>query len=451
MAEATHHFPSDFEWGTATSAHQVEGDNSNNDWWEWEQRKNGKVHGDVSSAKACDWWAGRAEEDIQRMAELKTSTHRLSIEWSRLEPEPGQFDNAAFDRYREIIKTMRSAGITPLVTLHHFTTPIWVAAQGGWLQSDAPKTFAAFVERAVGNLSDLVDRWCTINEPNVYSTNSFFLGGWPPGKAGINDYYAALFNLLEAHARSYDIIHDQQPNAQVGLAKHMVYYHPRSISPLDGQVNRIVDRQFNGITLTALAKGRWEPLVGKKVGVDKWRNTLDWIGLNYYMRHNTFFDVSNLSGLGIGYGPRPAEEHGPGGWGEFYPDGLFECIKRLHRSLNLPIYITENGLPDERDRKRPRIMLEYIRRVWTAVMHNYPVKGYYYWSLLDNFEWAEGYDPEFRFGLYEVDFETQERTLKPSGELYGKIAESNSISSEMVRKSAPEAMDSLFPGGLGGS
>jgi beta-glucosidase len=448
MADATFTFPSGFLWGTATAAHQVEGDNRNNDWWVWEQKGEGRIFQNQTSGKACEWWAGRAEEDIARMAALNTNAHRLSIEWSRIEPRPGKWDHDALDRYRAILKAMREAGIEPMVTLHHFTNPIWMAERGGWMHPDSPQWFNAFVKKAVTDLSDLCDMWCTINEPTVYAGKGYFDGSWPPGMKNVSVYFRVVYNMLSAHAAAYHTIHDLQPVARVGLAHHMIDWYPlREGNPLDRMVTRLLDSAFNGIVLDALALGQWRPPIGRKGEFPAAKGTLDWIGLNYYQRFNARFSLKALGSLGITYGPRPGQPHGPEGkWGELYPDGLFNLIKRLYRQFNLPIYITENGVPDGSDTIRPGFLLEHLRRVWQAVNFSWSVRGYYFWSLLDNFEWAEGYDPRFRFGLYETNFETQERTLRRSGELYAEIAKANAFSSDMARRYAPQVVDKLFPG-----
>ncbi len=450
MPDATLYFPTDFLWGTATAAHQVEGENSQNDWWRWEQEGAeqglGRVFENGVSGKACDWWAGKAEEDIARMAELKNNTHRLSIEWSRIEPEQGKWDHDALDRYREILTAMREAGIKPMVTLHHFTNPLWMADQGGWANPQVPEWFVRYVKKATGDLSDLCDLWCTINEPNVYASYGYFTGFWPPGQTNLKAYFQVVYHMLQAHVAAYEMIHDIQPRAKVGLAKHMVVWYPRSRSPLDRFATRLLDRAFNALTLDALAAGLWRPLLGRRLRWPEAKGKLDWIGLNYYQRYDVSFSLKALRSLGIRYAARPGRPKGPGGWGEIYPPGLSEHLRRLHKQFDLPIYVTENGLPDEFDTHRPGFILESLRQIWAVVNHNCPVMGYYFWSLLDNFEWAEGYDPRFRFGLYGVDFETQERKLRKSGELYAEIAGTGSLSSDMARRYAPEVVDKMFPG-----
>jgi beta-glucosidase len=453
MAEATYVFPADFLWGTATSAHQVEGDNRNNDWWDWEQgddagnsRPQGRIHAGAISGQAAGWWDGLAEADIERMAALNTNAHRLSIEWSRIEPREGHWNHAALDRYREILDTMHSYGIQPMVTLHHFTNPIWVAHRGGWLHPDSPKWFVNYVRKVITDLSDLCTTWCTINEPNVYAMYGFLEAKWPPGMSELSAYYRVVQHMLEAHAAAYSAIHDLQPQAEVGLAKHIVLLSSAGRSPLDTPATRLADRAFNGVTLNALQSGEWQPVGARNTRFDQLRNTLDWIGVNYYARHRVRFSLRALQSMGITYGASPSAERGPDDWGELYPEGLYDAIARMHHQFSLPICVTENGVPDEHDTRRARWLLASLRAVWRAVNFNWPVRGYYFWSLIDNFEWAEGYDPRYRFGLYGVDFDTQERTLRRSGEMYAEIAGTGTISSGMVARYAPEMLPKLFPG-----
>jgi beta-glucosidase len=320
-----------------------------------------------------------------------------------------------------------------------------MSGQGGWLNPDSSDLFASFVKLIVPALADLVDTWCTINEPNVYAAQSYFSGGWPPGQESMSDYFLVLKHMLIAHAEAYRTIKDFQPHAEVGLAKHILVFQPRSSSPLDRWVTSTLDRAFNTSTLDALQTGEYQPVVGSNEALDT-ANTLDWIGLNYYQRYHARFALKNLASLGIDYGVPPGLPGGPSGWGELYPRGLYESIKRLWKQFELPINITENGVPDEYDNKRPGWIIESLRHLWHAINFGLHVRGYYFWSLIDNFEWAEGYDPCFRFGLYEVDFETQERTLRDSGKLYAEIARTNTISSSMAEQYAPDVAERLFPG-----
>jgi beta-glucosidase len=449
MPEVPLWFPGDFHWGTATAAHQVEGGNTNNSWHAFEQEPGRVFQGHVSGS-ACEWWAGRAGEDVERMAALNNNAHRLSVEWSRLEPEPGAWDADAAARYREILTAMGAAGVVPMVTLHHFTNPLWLEENGGWLWGEATDRFRGFVRNVVRELGDLCDTWCTINEPNVYAAQGYFNGVFPPGHRSMGEYFHVLHNLLVAHAAAYHTIHQLQPSARVGMAKHMVAWYPRHPrSPVSRGMARFLDDLFNEITLKALATGEWRPLLGGKGMIDHLAGSLDWIGLNYYQRYDAGFSLSALASLGVHYSARHGMPKGPDGWGELYPDGLLDSALRMARQFPVPIYVTENGVPDEYDLERPTFLLRHLHRTWQAIEAGCPVAGYYFWSLVDNFEWAEGYNPRFRFGLYEVDFQTQQRTLRRSGRLYGEIASAGGITPELVRRYAPGVEVELFGGGPG--
>jgi beta-glucosidase len=343
---------------------------------------------------------------------------------------------------------MRKAGIQPMLTLHHFTNPAWLAERGGWLDPDVIMLFQRYVKKAVGELADLCSMWCTINEPTVYAAQSYFEGIFPPGKQDdVKSYFAVLFNMLQAHAAAYHTIHDLQPAAKVGLAHHMIAWYPRYPgNPLDRLATNLLDRFFNGPVLDTISSGLWKPLLGSTVEASRIKDTLDWFGVNYYHRYDVAFNLLAWKSLFLTYDARPGLPRGPKTWGELYPQGLFELITRLHKHFRKPLYITENGTPDENEMVRPGFILEHLREIWRAINFNIPVMGYYHWSLIDNFEWAEGYDPQFRFGLYAVDLKTQKRTLKTSGEMYKEICSTGTISSDLARRYAPKVMERLFPG-----
>ena len=453
MAEATFTFPADFKWGTATSSHQVEGNNIHNDWWAWEQEGlfsgDRRIFDNQTSGLACNWWEN-AEADIALMAELGQNAHRMSIEWSRVEPTPAFWDEEAIDRYRQILGAMRDAGIEPMVTLHHFTIPQWMAEQGGWTNDESVKWFSRYVRKVVDDLSDLVDVWCTINEPGILASQGYYYGIWPPGQRSAQQYFKASLNLLRAHAAAYEGIHQVQSGARVGLAKAMRVWWPlREHSPADRLAARLLEHNTNGLFINALMEGMWRVPGQRARRMPQLQDTLDWWGINYYHGYATSLRVTNPVSPFPDFGPPSAMEIGPGAWGGIYAEGLFDTIRRINR-YGLPIYITENGRPDEHDQNRPRFIVEHIRQMWRAVNFNWPVMGYYFWSLLDNFEWSQGYNPEFRFGLVEVDFESQKRQLRASGELYAEICRSGTLSSDMARRYAPETLTTIFPGELPG-
>ncbi|HEY3288920.1 MAG TPA: family 1 glycosylhydrolase, partial [Anaerolineae bacterium] len=333
MTEPHFVFPPDFKWGTATAAHQVEGGNTLNQWWDWEQTPGHIANGD-KSGDACGWWQD-CEDDFDRMVELGTNAHRMSIEWSRIEPVDGRFDSAAMDRYRAMLQGLRQRGIEPMVTLHHFTNPRWLELQGGWENTElVVSRFKRFVSHVVQSLGNLCDLWCTINEPNVYAFLGYMQEGtMPPGIEGAtNRALRVMCNMLYAHAVAYEVLHEAQPYARVGLAHHMRYFQPlNGNNPLDRLVCWVQDYGFNDGILTALFKGKWNLLLrsGATSSAHGLVNTLDWIGLNYYTRQGTAFDLSASSSL---FG---RQECFPGGvmsdydYGEIYPQGVLPLLQRL--------------------------------------------------------------------------------------------------------------------------
>lgn len=424
-------FPSAFKWGVATAAHQVEGNNTNNDWWAWEQQA-GHIKDGSRSALACNWWAD-AESDLDRAAAMGLNALRLSVEWSRIEPCPGRFSTPALERYAGILRGLRQRGLEPMVTLHHFTSPLWLAEQGGWENPQTVDLFARFAGRVVEALGPYCDLWCTVNEPNVYAYSGYLQGHFPPGKSDFATAMHVLRQMLRGHAAAYREIHRLQPQARVGLAHNMRVFDPaRAASPLDRAAAWLPDRSFNWTLLTALTRGRWTLPLGRGSAREV-QGTLDWFGLNYYTRDHVVFDRRQRHSLFARQMHVSGVELLDGNYGEFYSRGLYRFLAQLAR-LGLPILITENGLPDDDDDQRPRYLVAHLREVARAIAEGVPVQGYYHWTLVDNFEWAEGWT--LRFGLIALNVETQERTPRKSAELYAEIARSGTLTPEMVRRHA---------------
>src|SRR5512136_2724402 len=185
MAQAVFHFPREFLWGTATAAHQVEGNNTNNNWYAWEQQP-GRILEGHKSGLACDWWGGRWREDFDRAAEGSQNAHRFSVEWSRIQPSPDKWDEDALERYREMVRGLIERNMTPMVTLHHFSDPLWLEEKGGWDSPDVAAYFEKFVRKTVEALKEYNTLWCTINEPNVYAATGYASKEFPPGKGSLN-------------------------------------------------------------------------------------------------------------------------------------------------------------------------------------------------------------------------------------------------------------------------
>ena len=440
MPEATFHFPPDFMWGVATAAHQVEGNNTNNQWWAWEQGE-GHIKQGHSSDLACDWWEN-AEEDFDRAAAMGLNTLRLSVEWSRIEVEPGRIDTVALDRYREMLQALRDRDIEPMVTLHHFSNPIWFEDQGGWTNQAAVSYFNRYVEQVVKALGDYTTLWCTINEPNVYTVMGYMRGEFPPGKEDTRLGVLAFRNLLRAHAKAYKTIHRIQDDARVGLAHNYRVFDPaRPKHLLDRLASWVRDVGYNRSVINAVWRGIWTPPLGFGLSWSL-RRSLDWIGINYYTRELVQFDPQAKEMFYSSEAPNPEAEMMDGGYGELYPEGLYRAIKRLSR-LSLPIYITENGVPDDDDDQRPKALILHLYQIWRTLQQNIPVQGYYHWTLVDNFEWAEGWT--LRFGLIELEPETQERRPRPSADLYTAIVQGNAISPPLLDAYAPALRETLLP------
>lgn len=434
------YFPPGFLWGTATSAHQVEGNNYNNDWWAWEQ-EDGRILDNGQSGTACNWWEN-AEEDIERMAEMNTNAHRLSLEWSRIEPEPSVFDDEVLNRYREILKALQRRNIEPMVCLHHFTNPMWLVEKGDFDSELVVDYFQRYVTKATEALGDLVSKWLTFNEPMVYFVYRYLEGLFPePAARGWQAGLRAMSNMLRCHGAAYQAIKSASPRAQVGLAKHyrVIEAWPGG-NRLDRWWARRVSWFFNDLWMDSMVTGRLRWPIGRG-SVKKLAGTFDFTAINYYSRSLVRFP------------PRPGrlfESEPPPGttmtedrFFELYPAGLSSAIRANLRYAK-PIYISENGLPDRRDRQRPSFLLTHLHEVWRAINFNFPVMGYYHWTLVDNFEWDRGWRQ--RFGLIELDPLTQGRTWRPSGRLYGEICRTNSISSDMAQRYAPELLEEIFPG-----
>jgi len=440
MVQASYHFPRGFLWGTATASHQVEGNNTNNQWWQWEQ--DGHTNG--KSGLACDWWGGRWKEDFDRAAEGGQNAHRLSVEWSRIQPTPDTWDEDALEHYRNMLRGLRERGMTPMVTLHHFTDPLWLYEQCSWEQDDVVRLFEKYVRKVADALKEYVSYWVTINEPNVYALSGYVAGDFPACDKGLNIAMKVLANMLRGHAAAYRAIHEIQKEARVGFAHHhrpMVPYN--KWSPLDRLMRNI---RFDGVNMafpSALSTGVMKTPVAR-VQIPEAKGTQDFLGLNYYAVDTVWFNMAKSAQLFTDSGfPKDADMSDTNFLANI-PEGLFDTIKWGMRLFpNLPILVTENGVEDADDHMRPRYLAQHIHQMWRAVNFNWPVKGYFHWSLVDNFEWERGWTQ--RFGLWGLDVETQKRIKRPSADFYAEICKENGLSSEMVSKYCPEVFDKLFP------
>ncbi len=440
MIAAEYHFPRGFLWGTATAAHQVEGQNQNNTWAEWEALG----HTQGVSGRACDWWAGRWKEDLDRAAEGGQNAHRFSVEWSRIQPTPDKWDEDALDQYRRMARGMVERGLTPLVTLHHFTDPLWFAEAGGWETADAPQRFARFTRKVVEALREYVTYWVTINEPNVYAALGYASGEFPPGLRDPRRAQRVLTGLLRGHAAAYQAIHEVQPEARVGYAWHyrpMQAANPRN--PLDRLARRVQYNAFNMGFPTAIVTGVLRSPLGR-VRLPEAKGTQDFFGLNYYSTDVICFNPRLGRHLFAERVHPPGSDLSPSGMIANRPEGLFRSLKWAAQ-FGKPILVTENGVEDADDALRRRYLAQHLRAMWQAINFNLPVKGYFHWTLVDNFEWERGWSQ--RFGLWALDVETQKRSKRPSADFYAEICRANALTSDMVQRYCPEASAAVFPAG----
>ena len=381
--------PPGFLLGAASSSHQVEGNNMNSDWWHAEQL--GKV---PVSGLACDHY-NRYEEDFTIAQQIGLNAFRISIEWSRIEPVENQWDRQAIEHYKKVLQTMKAKGLTRMVTLHHFTLPQWLAEKGGFETKNGVAAFARFAWFVAQNLGNEIDIWCTINEPEVFTSQGYFKGIWPPFKKHkLLQVVRVYKNLAKAHIASYRAIKEVLPNAQIGIVKNNVYYEAHQNTFLSKVACSVANYFGNQYFLNKVA-----------------RDT-DYIGLNYY-----FTRILKLDWKGIKTVNNEKLPKSDMGW-QTFPEGIYHVLLGL-RKYNKPVYITENGIANARDDMRKDFIRDHLDWALKAKTEGLDLRGYFYWSLTDNYEWADGYGP--RFGLVEINYETQERKIRPSADIFKEL------------------------------
>ncbi|BAA29440.1 glycoside hydrolase family 1 protein [Pyrococcus horikoshii] len=411
-------FPEMFLFGTATSSHQIEGNNRWNDWWYYEQI--GKLP--YRSGKACNHWE-LYRDDIQLMTSLGYNAYRFSIEWSRLFPEENKFNEDAFMKYREIIDLLLTRGITPLVTLHHFTSPLWFMKKGGFLREENLKHWEKYIEK-VAELLEKVKLVATFNEPMVYVMMGYLTAYWPPFIRSPFKAFKVAANLLKAHAIAYELLHGK---FKVGIVKNIPIILPASDKERDRKAAEKADNLFNWHFLDAIWSGKYRG-VFKTYRIPQ--SDADFIGVNYYtaseVRHTwnplKFFFEVKLADI--------SERKTQMGW-SVYPKGIYMALKKASR-YGRPLYITENGIATLDDEWRVEFIIQHLQYVHKAIEDGLDVRGYFYWSFMDNYEWKEGFGP--RFGLVEVDYQTFERRPRKSAYVYGEIARSKEIKDELLKR-----------------
>jgi beta-glucosidase len=426
-------FPARFLWGAATSAHQVEGGNRLNDWWRFEQVP-GAIRGGRGSGEACRHFE-RYDDDFALAQADGHNAHRLSLEWSRIEPERGRIDAGAVAHYHDVLASLERRGLTPVVTLHHFTNPLWIADAGGWESRATIDAFESFVRFCAREYGDEVRWWCTINEPEVFAFRGWSEGVWPPALRDNSRALAVMANHLEAHGRAYRVLHEGDAGGagpRVGFAKNYIQLEPlRAWHPLDVLQahfeRRVYDEAVEQAAHTGVIDFSIPGARAVRREVPELKGALDFYGLNYYTR----FRVRSLA-----KDPHVATPGAPVnelGW-EIWPDGLRRALLAAAR-FGKPVLVTENGVADARDTLRPAALLAFVESMHGAITQGVNVLGYLHWSLLDNFEWADGYHGAF--GLYAVDFDDPERPRRRrrSAEVFARIAKANAVT-EAAREAA---------------
>jgi beta-glucosidase len=389
----------------------VEGANTANDWWAWE--RTGRSLSGEASGEACDHYK-RFDDDFRLAAGLGHTAHRFSIEWSRIEPRPGEFDPVAIEHYRQVLASLHRHGLVPVVTLWHFTLPAWVARVGGWTNRNTVTWFTRFVERIARDLGEGVPYWITVNEPNVYVLQSYFLGIWPPQKRSIPGAVRVHQALVRAHRAAYAVLKARfGDRTHVGFAGNFNAFEPlRPRHVLDRAATRLVDFFWNTGFLRQVIR------------------TSDFVGINYYFHSRVRFSPLRFDLLFTELHDGGGRDRSDLGW-ELYPLGIEQVV----RSLSVhgkPLMVTENGLADAADSRRSQFLISHLTALHRAMVSGARVLGYLHWSLLDNFEWADGFAP--RFGLVAVDYATQQRTPRPSAELFRRIIHDGGLSAATLAR-----------------
>jgi len=390
------------------------------------------------SGAACDHWS-KAAEDLELAASLGLSSYRFSVEWAKIEPAQGEWNEEALEWYSALLGHCERLGLEPMLTLHHFTLPAWFAEKGGFSHVGSADLFLRYTEKIVERFGTRVSLWCTFNEPMVLLTGSYIGRFMPPALYAPELFARACENIVDAHVQAYDLIHEKlkartgsrkEEPVLVGIANNMLDFLPdRWWHPLEQLLAFTIRRFYNRSWLDALS-GKWQhfgvPFVLKgaqQVRSARGRVTMDFVGVNYYTKAYVKWRPRDSSAetlqqlpLGISFARR-REPQTDLGWA-VHPAGFRSVILEAAR-YGLPIFITENGLADREDRLRGDYILSHLKEVAQAIKLGIEIRGYYYWSLLDNFEWIKGYGP--RFGLFHVDYQTFLRTARPSAQLYKRV------------------------------
>jgi beta-glucosidase len=422
------HFPKDFLWGISSSAHAVEGNCTNNQWYRWERTiidpDTGKtpIHNGDKSGMAADHW-NRYVEDIQIMKnQFHLKAYRFSIEWSKIEPTKGNFDASAIQHYHSVIDTLLKNSIEPIVTLHHYTDPIWFADMGGFEKIENIEHFVNFSKFVFGEYSSKVKRFITLNAPNIYSLVGYSQGEFPPGKHDVKLGATVMRNLAETHVRVYEAIKSMPGgnSSQVGIIINFQQFDPaNNTNTLDRMISTLLNNAYTGAYMGFFSKGTFifsnPPKVNIRYTNMKALTSLDFIGINYYANMYAKFNFKAENHYELV--KRDKDIQTDIGW-PLYAEGIYRAIKTASE-LKVPMLITENGIADAKDNLRDLFIRRYLYAVSKAIKEGYNVIGYLYWTLLDSFHWQFGF--EMKFGLCHVDLNTQKRSVRIASRAYSQI------------------------------
>lgn len=398
-------FPPSFLWGAAISSYQCEGGNLYSDWHLWEKEK-----GLEQAGMACDHYH-LFKQDFQLAAKLNLNALRFSLEWARIAPQPNTFLEQELAHYQQVIDSLIKLNLKPVVTLHHFTNPIWFAKNGGWRTAKNIDSFLNYLQKTAETFKHRVEYWLIFNEPLVYVYNSFVCGIWPPGVKSFPDAKKVLNNIVAAYIAGYKEIKNIYKNStispKISLAKNLRIFSPcpNFNFGLNSLSARLRDRVFNLSMLDYLTK----------------KECLDFLGINYYCKEYTRFKW--LYGRECGH-KMHGERKNHLGW-YIASRGFYDVLLRLKR-FNLPVLITENGTAEKEGRLYEEYLISHLESVGRAILEGIDIRGYMWWSLLDNFEWDKGF--KYRFGLADVDYKTLTRKIRPFAFTYSKICKENQLS-----------------------
>jgi len=405
-------FPNDFIWGFSSSGHQFEGNSTNNTWSKWEEGNfpDGTPHVKDRSGIACDHW-NRYKEDIQLLKKTGAKSFKFSVEWSKIEPQEGVYDQAALTHYEDLCKELVNNGIKPVLTIHHYTDPLWFMNKGGFEKAENIRHYVEYSKKLFERLHPYVFLWITFTSPSAYATKGYLHGMVPPGKRDMQLMAEVLKNILEGHVQVYEALKPINPSSQIAFSKNIYQLEPWNYyNPIDRIASMIGNYITNKSIYNFFTTGIFKLYIPGKANVyhenKKAPKSLDFIALNYYS--HAYMNFFNLM-----YHPEERKTQNP--MYTLYPEGMYRAIKEIHKKiskpLGIPIYIVENGVATDDDAMRREQSQRYLYAISKAIKDGCDVRSYIHWALLDNYEW--GCYSTKNYGAYKVDFTTQERTLKP--------------------------------------